>query len=134
MTASGRVLLVDTHVGFRHAAAAGLRRRGVPCDALGDAREAAELLRGGAHGVLVVDVGSAPNRRLLTQAAWPAAPMVVALAGRPSADGAVAALRVRAVDYLTKPVRMRVLLESVRRARQKASAVRAVQRADRLIA
>jgi two-component system nitrate/nitrite response regulator NarL len=135
MSALGRVLLVDAHARFRQAATAELRRRGVPCDALADPRAAAELLRRGAHDVLVVDVGSAPNRRLLLpHRRWPVVPVVVAVAGRPSVEGARVALRARAVDYLTKPVRLPALLESIGHAREKAKAVRGVERTERLIA
>jgi DNA-binding NarL/FixJ family response regulator len=134
MRAAGRVLLVVADAGLRQAALAGLRRRAVPCDATADPREAADVLRRGAHDVLVVDTGSAPNRRLLlARPGWARAPIVVALARRGSAESAVAALRARAVDYLTKPVRLSALLESIQRAREKARAVRGVERAERLI-
>jgi two-component system nitrate/nitrite response regulator NarL len=121
---------VDGHARFRQAAFAELRRHGFECDALGHAGEAAALLERGTHDVLVLDVGSAANRRLLLAAPGPP---VVAVTRRPSVESALAALRVRAVDYLTPPIRAPVLVRSVQLALEKANAVRGVRRAERLI-
>jgi len=131
MNEPGRVLVLDRHAPFRRTALAALRGHGVRCDGLGDPREAAERLRRDAYDVLVLDVGSAANRRLLVRAP---SLSVVAITGRRSVEGAVAALRVRAVDYLAKPIRIAVLRDSVRRALEKAAALRGIRRAERLIA
>src|SRR5581483_2760917 len=60
-------------------------RRGWSCDTLGDARQAAEALRHEVPDVLVVDLGVAAYRKLLTRRTKPplSVPVIVAT-GRPS--------------------------------------------------
>ncbi len=134
MSTAGRVLVLDSHAHFRQAVVDGLRRQRVACDGLADPHEAGKVLRRGLHDVLVVDLSSAANRRLLLT--WPPRPQalpVVGVTSRPSLESALAALRVRAFDYLTKPVRLPVVLESIHLALRKAQAVHGVRRAERLI-
>ncbi len=83
------------------------------------------------HEVLVVDMGTAASRRLA--ASEGARVAVVAVARRASVDGAVAALRARAVDYLVEPVRPAALVHVVQLARDRARAARGVRRAERLV-
>src|SRR3954471_4121469 len=117
MTVVGRVLLLDSHARFRRTLARNLRAEGLACDAAGDPAEAAALLRRGRHDVLVIDVRPAANRGLLLgRDAPPATVPVVTLARRPSVESAVAALRVRAVEYLSAPIRVATVVASVRSA------------------
>jgi DNA-binding NtrC family response regulator len=65
MSQAGHIVVLDREGRVREAMSVALRRHGWSCDTLGDAREAAEALRGEAPTVLVVDLGVAAYRRLL---------------------------------------------------------------------
>jgi FixJ family two-component response regulator len=134
MSQAGHILVLDRERRVRDAITAVLRRQGWSCDAVGDARQAADVLRKDAPDVLVVDLGVAAYRKLLARCTKPplSLPVIVAT-GRSSLTIAVEALRVGAVAFLPKPVRRRELVQSVTAALEKAQALRSLARARRMI-
>ncbi len=134
MSTAGHILVVDRERRVRDALTGVLRRRGWSCDALGDARHAADALRKDTPDVLVVDLGVASYRKLLKRRIGkPVALPVVVATGRRSITVAVEALHVGAVAFLPKPVRPRELVRSVTAALEKAQALRSLSRAQRMI-
>ena len=134
MRQAGHILLLDRDHRVRDTLTAALRRRGWDCHALGEVREAAEVLRREPPDVIIVDLGVAGYRALLAERVDRAhlLPVVIAT-GRPVLRTAVEALNVGAVAFLAKPLRTRELTQSVVAALDKARALHGIARARRMI-
>lgn len=114
-----RILLADDEESFVSATAELFRRSGFVCEVAHDTPAALQVLHASPIDTLVMDIRMPGNDdlRLITEAraAFPLLPVVV-ITGYPSVPTAVTALRMAAVDYLTKPFEFSELLATVRRA------------------
>lgn len=131
-----RVLLADHEEPFRQMAADALRTQGYECDGFRDAKRAGTALEAGAYDVLVVSIAMPGNRdfELLRRPSGETVGIPVIVLAKPaSASTAVKALRLGAIDYLTKPVEIADLVEAATRAAEKAIALRSVRRVERVI-
>ncbi len=128
-----RVLLADDEESFLGSTAELLRRSGYMCEVARDASEALHVLRTLPIDAMVTDLRMPGNAdlRLLTEAKteFPLLPVIV-ITGYPSVATAVAAVRVAAVDYLTKPFEFAELLTTVRRAIARGRLARAARPRD----
>jgi len=114
-----RVLIVDDEPGIRVTAVRALRDAGHEAEAAADLAEAGVLMAGTDYDVVLADLlmPGGGGLRLLEQIqdGHPFAEVVI-FTGQPSVDSATEALRLRAFDYLQKPVDRKTLLRVVARA------------------
>ena len=109
-----------------------LTRAGFTCSTVSDPAEALEAVRTRPGIAVVVSDIYMPGLTGLQFAdqlkslplAWPA-PAVLMLTAKPTIENAVDALRLGAVDFLTKPVRPTELIDHVRRALERSRRARA---------
>jgi DNA-binding NarL/FixJ family response regulator len=131
-----RVLLADHEEPFRQMAGDALRSAGFQCDSFRDGERAAAALQAGAYDLLVVSTAMPGNRdfELLRRAGGePVGMPVIVLAKPASLSTAVTALRLGAVDYLVKPLEIADLVKAVKKAGEKALALRTVRSVQRVI-
>ena len=109
-----------------------LEANGFRCVTASNGEDALALLRSASHVLIAISDINMPGmdgitflERLNAQCGVPP-PRVIFLTGHPSTDYAVAALRLGAVDFLTKPVRPQSLLTSVHTALARVERERAV--------
>src|SRR3989442_8020956 len=117
-------------------AADALRTQGFECDGFRDAERAAAAFEAGDYDLLVASVSMPGNRDfelLRRPSGEPLGIPVIVLAKPASLSTAVTALRLGAVDYLVKPVEITDLVKAVKRAAEKAVALRTVRRVQRVI-
>lgn len=119
--AQPRVLVVDDEPQMREVLAAALQTKLSNVSTADSADRAAGLIQKGDVDVVLLDVNmpGASGIELLDQANrghWDAA--FILISGRPAMDGVISAMRLRAADFLTKPIRAQVLHESVDKAYQ----------------
>ncbi len=131
-----RVLLVDDDAALGEFLEQALRQQGLTAVAETSAVDALERLAVEDFEVVVTDLqmpgvdGLAFTQRVLERRAD--LPVIV-LTGEATLDGAIAALRLGAWDFLTKPVEPARLAASVRRAAMHRALGREVQRLERLV-
>lgn len=131
-----RVLLADHEEPLRQMAGDALRSAGFECDSFPDGERAAAALQAGAYDLLVVSIAMPGNRdfELLPRAGGePVGIPVIVLAKPASRSTAVTALRLGAVDYLVKPLKIADLVKAVKKAGEKAFALRTVRSVQRVI-
>lgn len=113
-----------------------LRSAGFQCDSFRDGERAAAALQSGAYDLLVVSISMPGNRdfELLRRTGGePVGIPVIVLAKPASLSTAVTALRLGAVDYLVKPLEIADLVKAVKKASEKALALRTVRSVQRVI-
>ena len=131
-----RVLLVDDEPGLVDVLSTAMAAMDCAVTVARTLAQAKRLLTAGPFELLVTDIGLPDGDGLTLLAALhrhcPAASAIV-ITGRPSVDGAVAALRDGAVDFLPKPFDHAQIVDRVRRALDRqAQGVRATKRLARL--
>ncbi len=102
-----RLVLADDDEDFARPLCALLRRCGYEVITARDARQAREVIARGGVDLLLTDIYMPGNSSVLELLAyvrreWPSLPCIV-MTGRPGAASAIAALRLGAGDYLSKP-------------------------------
>lgn len=110
------ILLVDDERSIRKTLSAFLTEAGYDIDAASDAQGALDLLGQRSFDVIVSDIVlPGMNGIELLQAIGEAAPFspVIMITGEPTVDTAADAVRLRAFDYLSKPVGKNGILRSV---------------------
>ncbi len=118
--AKGAVLVVDDEQGLAAVLVRALQRAGVEAVGVTSAAEALTIMRGGNIDVVVSDI-SMPGQdglsllRDIRQIDLDVP--VLLMTGAPELASAISAVRLGALEYLTKPFEMSVFLESVRNAR-----------------
>ncbi len=131
------ILVIDPTDHAGRGARAGLEAPGRRLHACTTAREALALLDELEPDVVVValDTPDLPGLRLIEalRARRPSAPLI-AIADRPSIDGAVATLRAGAADYIGRPVRAAELTEKVERALETVRSLKSVAAAQASVA
>lgn len=114
-----RVLLVDDDPLVRAALARTLRHRGIPLEEAADGVSALEILREGRIAVVLSDINMAGMNGIELLRAIRAVDLdvpVILLTGVPSVETAAQAIRLGALEYLTKPSTPDQIVSSVRRA------------------
>ncbi len=129
---AAHILLVDDEETFRLSTAELLRRHGHTCECAEDAEKAVALLNENeSYDLLIADIRMPGNSELEflreMQQRRPALPIIV-VTGYPSVQTAVDALRLTVVDYLTKPLNLSELLNSVTVAVQKGRLLGAIRK------
>lgn len=113
-----RLLLVDDEPLYLETTSQLLRQSGFDCVCAADASAAIDELRRQKFDLLLTDLSMPGNFRLeLLRAGrrdWPELPVIV-VTGVPSLPTAIEGVRLGVADYLIKPVKFEVLLQSVRR-------------------
>ncbi len=136
MTEHVRIMLADHEEPFRQMAADALRTQGFECDGFRDAERAAATFEAGTYDLLVASISMPGNRDfelLRRPSGEPVGIPVIVLAKPASISTAVTAMRLGAVDYLVKPVETADLVKAVRRAAEKALALRTVRHVQRVV-
>ncbi|MBI4613742.1 MAG: sigma-54-dependent Fis family transcriptional regulator [Planctomycetes bacterium] len=127
MSDSPDVLLVDDEVDLLEALAGHLRDRGHPVVAVDGPQAALEILSRCEPGLAILDVrmpgGSGIELFRRIRESWPDLPVVI-LTGHSRIEDAVQAVRLGALDYLTKPIGLAALDRVVDQALE----IRALQR------
>ena len=113
-----RILLVDDEPLYLETTSQLLRQSGFDCVCAADASVAIGELRRHDFDLLLTDLSMPGNFRLeLLRAGrrdWPELPVIV-VTGVPSLPTAIEGVRLGVADYLIKPVKFEVLLQSIRR-------------------
>lgn len=131
-----RILLADHEEVFREMATDALRTHGFECDGFRDVERATAAFDASAYDLLVASVSMPGNRNfelLRRRSGHPFGIPMIVLAKPAALSTAVTALRLGAVDYLVKPFGAADLVEAVQRAAEKALALRAVRRVERVV-
>jgi DNA-binding NtrC family response regulator len=119
MTRDVRLLVVDDDDTFRETLAAGLRRSFPAVDTAGSAAECLERIAAAEPDVVLIDLhlGDGDGLELLDRVAElaPSSERIV-VTGFGTVDAAVEAMRRGAFDFVTKPLALERLIETVRRA------------------
>ena len=119
MNERGRVLLADDDTTFLETAARLLQRAGYACDRVRNAGEAVQAVTTGPYDVVVADIHMEGNRELELvreiRQRFSDIPVIL-ITGYPEVATAVEALRLDAVDYISKPSEVGELAERVDRA------------------
>lgn len=113
-----------------------LRTAGFQCDSFRDGERASAALHAGGYDLLVVSITMPGNRdfELLRRAGGePVGVPVIVIAKPASISTTVTALRLGAVDYLVKPLEIADLVKAVKKAGEKALALRTVRSVERVI-
>jgi CheY-like chemotaxis protein len=118
-----RVLIIDDDPAMLRLVHAVLEANGYSCLTAASAEQALEILSATPDIPIAISDISMPGmdgivflERLSSRTDAPPPPRVIFLTAHPRLDFAVAAMRLGAVDFLTKPVRPQELLQSVRNA------------------
>jgi len=121
---NARILLADDEPLYLQATSQLLRKAGYDCVCVADAAHAMEVIRHQSIDLVLTDLNMPGNLKLeLLRAGrheWPALPLIV-VTGVPSLPTAIESVRLGIADYLVKPVKFEVLLQSIRRVLQHAS-------------
>ena len=132
MPSQGNILIADDEPTFLAATAELFRDEGYECHCVTNSKEALTVLGITKFDLLVTDIYMPGNKDLemlsLVQEKSPNLPIII-VTGYPSVPTAVTSLRLRVLDYLTKPVDWRNLLECVNRGLGQAKVMGAVARA-----
>jgi putative nucleotidyltransferase with HDIG domain len=120
-SAQPRVLVVDDEPQMRNVLSDTLQSKFAVVGTADCVEKASILLEQGEFDVVLLDVNmpGASGLELLDQAQrnqWDAT--FILISGRPAMDGVIAAMRLRAADFLTKPIRAQGLHDSVDKAYQ----------------
>lgn len=128
----GNILLADDEETFLNATAELFREEGYDCHCVSNAHDAIEALAVSKFDLLVTDINMPGNMSLellsKVQEKSPNLPIIV-VTGYPSVPTAITSLRLRVLDYLTKPVGWPDLLECVNRGMSQSKVLGAVARA-----
>ena len=137
-TTRTRILVIDDDPTTLELVGSVLEANGFACLKASSGEEALALIRANPGILIAISDINMPGMDgiallgNLSSAPTPhAAPRVIFLTAYPSVDFAVAALRLGAIDFLTKPVRPQSLLRSVRAAVERVQRERAAQLPDR---
>jgi len=122
---AGRVLVADDDAGVLRPIAAALQLAGFEVDTASDGFQAREAINRERYDVVLTDIHMPGNEQLQLLGdpeGNVARPPIILFTGFPEFETAVTALRLGAVDYLTKPIHPEVVIERVKRviARQRA--------------
>lgn len=113
-----RLLLADDEQLYRETTAQLLRKAGYLCTCVNDAEAAITALRTQPFDLVLTDLNMPGNLKLeLLRAGrqdWPNVPLIV-VTGVPSLPTAIESVRLGIADYLIKPVKFDILLQSVQR-------------------
>lgn len=113
-----RLLLADDEQLYRETTAQLLRKAGYLCTCVNDAEAAITALRTQPFDLVLSDLNMPGNLKLeLLRAGrqdWPNVPLIV-VTGVPSLPTAIESVRLGIADYLIKPVKFDILLQSVQR-------------------
>jgi DNA-binding NtrC family response regulator len=113
-----RLLLADDEPLYLHTTAQLLQKAGYLCTCVSDAEAAITALRTQPFDLVLTDLNMPGNLKLeLLRAGrqdWPDVPLIV-VTGVPSLPTAIESVRLGIADYLIKPVKFEVLLQSVQR-------------------
>jgi DNA-binding NtrC family response regulator len=115
------ILIVDDEEPFRRLLKKELGRKGFATDTAGDGKVALDKVMASPYDVVLLDIdmpgtdGMTVLRKLRND---PASPAVIVLTGKATVDTAVEAMKVGAVDYLTKPYKLDELALVIRRAHE----------------
>ena len=123
------ILFADDEDSFLRSTAELLRGDGYDCDAVSDAHQALEKLRGKRYDLLIADIKMPGNANLeLIQEAQELAPglPVILVTGYPSLDSAIQSIQLPVVAYLEKPVRYDDLQRHVQASLEYSQAYRTV--------
>ena len=134
MNAAHRILLADDDRAVLESTGRVLAAFDFEVDCVTNAAEALDAMRASEYDLLITDIHMPGNQKLeLLQAKQELEfdPPVLLITGQPSVATAVAALRLSAIDYLTKPIDPEELIERVRKGIEKGSALRVVDTAQR---
>lgn len=116
MSQPDRVLLADDEEAFLKSAAELFRRAGYACDCVSDAAAAAKAMEHNRYDVFVADIFMKGNENLELvrdiKQRFPDLPVIL-ITGQPTVGTAVEALRLAAIDYITKPMDFAELRERV---------------------
>jgi DNA-binding NtrC family response regulator len=128
-TTRPRLLLADDEPLYLQTTSQLLQKAGYLCTCVTDAEAAIAALRTQSFDLVLTDLNMPGNLKLeLLRAGrqdWPKVPLIV-VTGVPSLPTAIESVRLGIADYLIKPVKFEVLLQSVQRllAEQRGSAVK----------
>lgn len=130
MSEPARVLLADDEEVFLRSAAELFRRAGYVCDCVSDAAAAARAMAHNRYDVFVADIYMEGNENLELvrdiKRRIPDLPVIL-VTGQPTVGTAIEALRLAAIDYITKPVDFSELCGRVEEAIEKRRARRSVE-------
>jgi len=119
-----RILLADDEPLYLQATSQLLRKAGYDCICVADASHAIEVIQSDSIDLVLTDLNMPGNLKLeLLRAGrqeWPSLPLIV-VTGVPSLPTAIESVRLGIADYLVKPIKFEVLLQSIRRVLQNAS-------------
>jgi len=122
--ASERIMLVDDEVEFVAALSERLEMRGLIVDTASGGEEAIEKVRNRRFDAVILDLampGMDGIETLRTMRELSPDLQVILLSGRGTVKKSIEAMKLGAMDFLQKPVKMDVLLERIREARKKGS-------------